>query len=128
MYIGLLLIGPDRANRMDACKDAGAVLMGFLPFTLMRPLPQWRLYLRMVCRDPSNPKWSYLGNTQQISVKEALYAITMGAAYVLKMDDQLGSISIGKRADFVVLEQDPMTVDPMALKDIKSKEQFLGGL
>jgi predicted amidohydrolase YtcJ len=68
-----------------------------------------------------------LGNTQQISVKEALYAITMGAAYVLKMDDQLGSISIGKRADFVALEQDPMTVDPMALKDIKIKGTVLGG-
>ena len=42
----------------------------------------------------------------------------MGAAYTLHMDGEIGSIEIGKRADFAVLEDDPTAVAPEALKDI----------
>jgi len=121
-------IGPDRANRMDACKDAGAVFDGLFAIHSDAPVtPMAPLFTAWCAVTRQTQSGRILGNTQQISVKEALYAITMGAAYVLKMDDQLGSISIGKRADFVALEQDPMTVDPMALKDIKIKGTVLGG-
>ena len=121
-------IGPDRAKRMDACKDANVVFKGNFaihsdaPVTPMAPLfTAWCA----VNRETQNGR--ILGNTQQISVQEALYAITMGAAYVLKLDDQVGSISVGKRADFVALGQDPLTVAPMLLKDIKIKGTVLGG-
>ena len=121
-------IGPERANRMDACKDAGAVFDGLFAIHSDAPVtPMAPLFTAWCAVNRQTQSGRILGNTQQISVKEALYAITMGAAYVLKMDDQLGSISIGKRADFVALEQDPMTVDPMALKDIKIKGTVLGG-
>ena len=121
-------IGPERANRMDACKDAGAVFDGLFAIHSDAPVtPMAPLFTAWCAVTRQTQSGRILGNTQQISVKEALYAITMGAAYVLKMDDQLGSISIGKRADFVALEQDPMTVDPMALKDIKIKGTVLGG-
>ena len=58
------------------------------------------------------------GTHERISVDEALYAITMGAAYTLQMDDEIGSIEAGKRADFTVLEEDPTEVDPSKLKDV----------
>jgi len=51
-------------------------------------------------------------------VPQALRAITLGAAYTLKLDHEVGSIECGKRADFCVLEDDPLAVDPMALKDV----------
>ena len=54
----------------------------------------------------------------RISVPEALYAITLGAAYTLKLDHEIGSIEAGKIADFAVLGDDPTAVDPMALKDV----------
>ena len=41
------------------------------------------------------------------SVDEALRAITLGAAYTLHMDHLVGSIEVGKHADFCVLEDDP---------------------
>ncbi len=43
---------------------------------------------------------------------------TLGAAYTLSMDDRIGSIEIGKFADFCVLGSDPSTVEPEALKDV----------
>ena len=68
-----------------------------------------------------------LGREEAISVVEALHAITLGAAYTLKLDHEVGSIEVGKRADFAILEDDPLTVSPEALKDIPVWGTVLGG-
>ncbi len=59
-----------------------------------------------------------LGEDEKISGAGALHAITLGAAYTLKMVHLVGSIQPGKWADFAVLEDDPTQVPPMELKDI----------
>jgi predicted amidohydrolase YtcJ len=69
-----------------------------------------------------------LGPQEKISVEDALYAMTQGAAYLLKLEDEIGSISIGKKADFTILAEDPYTVDPMKLKDIKIVTTVFGGV
>jgi len=53
------------------------------------------------------------GDYEKISTDEALYAITLGAAYTLRLDSEIGSIEAGKQADFAVLESDP--VKPLSL-------------
>ena len=58
------------------------------------------------------------GEHERIRVDEALHAITLGAAYTLHLDGEVGSSEAVKRADFAVLEDDPTAVAPMALKDI----------
>ena len=58
---------------------------------------------------------------------QALHAITLGAAWTLKLDAEIGSIECGKRADFCVLEDDPLSVDPMALKDVHVWGTVLSG-
>ena len=68
-----------------------------------------------------------LGPAERISVADALHAITLGAAYTLKLDEELGSIDVGKRADFAVLDDDPLTVAPEKLKDIGVWGTVLGG-
>jgi predicted amidohydrolase YtcJ len=69
-----------------------------------------------------------LGNgTQNISVKEALYAITMGAAYSLKMENEIGSLEAGKRADIAILAEDPIEVGAGKLKDISVIGTMVGG-
>jgi predicted amidohydrolase YtcJ len=73
------------------------------------------------------PKGRVLGEQERISVPQALHAITLGAAWTLGLEKELGSIEPGKRADFCVLEDDPLSVDPMALKDIGVWGTVLGG-
>ena len=68
-----------------------------------------------------------LGENECISVNDALYAITLGAAYTIRMDHLAGSIEPGKYADFAVLEQDPLSVAPEALKDIGVWGTVVGG-
>jgi hypothetical protein len=69
-----------------------------------------------------------LGPAERIPVADALRAVTIGAAYQLKMDDEIGSIAPGKLADFAVLAEDPMEVDPPDLRDIPVWGTVLGGM
>ena len=56
---------------------------------------------------------------QRISVYDAMRAITIDAARTLNLEKQIGSIAEGKRANFVILDKSPFTIDPMEIKDIK---------
>lgn len=68
-----------------------------------------------------------LGPEQRISVMEALKAVTQGAAYQYFEEDSKGSISVGKRADFVILARNPLEVDPDDLADIEIVETIARG-
>jgi hypothetical protein len=69
-----------------------------------------------------------LGQSQRIGVQDALWAITQGAAYTLKMDHLVGSIEPGKFADFAVLEEDPTEVSATSLRDIGVWGTITGGI
>ena len=62
-----------------------------------------------------------------IPVEEALKAVTIHAAYQYFEEDQKGSLKPGKLADLVILDQNPLTVDPMSLRDIKVLETIKEG-
>ncbi len=123
-----LTMGPSRAQRLDACASAlaAAVPMAIhsdVPVTPLDPLfTAWCAVNRLT------PEGRVLGAAERISVTQALHAITMGAAYTLKMDHLIGSIDIGKHADFAVLEQDPYDVPAGALKDIGVAGTVVGGV
>ena len=58
------------------------------------------------------------GPHQRLGLTAALRAITIEGARSLGLEDEIGSIEVGKRADFTVLEEDPYAVDPARLRDI----------
>ena len=55
------------------------------------------------------------GPEQRISVDDALRAITIGAAHSWQREGDLGSIAVGKIANFTVLGADPYDIDPLDL-------------
>jgi len=71
-----------------------------------------------------NTTW---GANQRISVDEALKVNTLNGAYASHEEDSKGSIAVGKLADFVVLADDPHTVDPAKIKDIQIVQTVVGG-
>ena len=123
-----LTIGNDRAERMDAVRaalDAGVnvAIHSDAPVTPMGPLfTAWCAVTRQTMSG------RVLGAEQCISVEEALHAITLGAAYTLKLDRDIGSIETGKIADFAILAQDPTESDGIALKDIEVKGTVSSGV
>jgi len=73
------------------------------------------------------PSGRVLGEAERITPYEALYAATLGAAYQLHLDDEIGSIETGKRADFAVVDASPLDVDPLSIRDIKVLGIVVGG-
>lgn len=65
---------------------------------------------------------------EKITVEEALSAYTMANAYAGFEEDRAGTLEPGKRADFVVLSDDPRTIDPADIRNIEVLETFIGGL
>lgn len=68
-----------------------------------------------------------LGEEQRISVLDALKAFTVNAAYQSFAEEEKGSIKVGKRADFVILSQNPLEVDKTKIKDIDIVETIKDG-
>lgn len=60
-----------------------------------------------------------LGADQCVDVWNALKAVTINAAYSYFEENEKGSLKVGKKADLIVLDENPLTVDKMAIKDIK---------
>jgi hypothetical protein len=67
------------------------------------------------------------GANQRITVDEALRVNTLNGAYASREEGIKGSITPGKLADYVVLAEDPHTVDPDKIKDIKILRTVTGG-
>jgi len=55
---------------------------------------------------------------ERLTVHQAMRAITIDAAYTIGLENDVGSIRAGKRADFAVLDADPYEVAPESLRDI----------
>jgi predicted amidohydrolase YtcJ len=120
-------IGPDRANRMDAC---GTALRLGVPFAIHSDAPITPigpLFTAWCAVNRCTSSGRVLGEEERIGLQDALHAITLGAAYTLRMDGEIGSIEVGKFADFCVLDADPLSLPPRSLKDIGVWGTVLGG-
>ena len=67
------------------------------------------------------------GANQRVSVDEALQINTLNGAYASREEAIKGSITAGKLADFVVLADDPHTVEKEKIKDIQIVRTYVGG-
>ncbi len=75
-------------------------------------------------KDFSGRVW---GGNQKVTVDEALTIATINGAYASSEERLKGSITAGKLADFVMLEQDPHEVDPDQIKNIRIHRTVVGG-
>ena len=122
-----LTMGPSRVRHLDACATALAcgVPLAIHSDTPVTPVdPRFTMWCA-VNRISSTGR--VLGEHERITPLQALHAVTLGAAYTLKLDHLAGSIEVGKFADFAVLDDDPLTVDPITIKDIPVVATVMGG-
>lgn len=120
-------VGPDRALRMNACATAQRLGVPFAMHSDAPITPIGPLFTAWCAVNRRSASGRSLGDSERISVDQALHAITLGAAYTLRMDDRIGSIEVGKWADFCVLDRDPSTVAPEALKEVVVDGTMVGG-
>jgi predicted amidohydrolase YtcJ len=120
-------VGPERAERMNACATALATGVPLAIHSDAPVTPLGPLFTAWCAVNRRTASGRVLGTDERISVADALRTITLGAAYTLKLDGEIGSIECGKRADFAVLEDDPMDVGAERLKDVRVWGTVQGG-
>jgi hypothetical protein len=68
-----------------------------------------------------------LGDDPGLTAMQALRGITIMAARQLHCDDAVGSLEVGKVADLVALDRDPLSIDPHDIANVKVLATILGG-
>ena len=123
-----LTIGPERANRMEPCGTAKRIGVPFSLHSDASVTPLGPLHLIWCAVNRLTPSGRVLGEHEKISVHDAMWAVTQDAAYQMHLDHELGSVEIGKWADFTVLEESPLDVDPLRIRDIAVWGTVVGGV
>ena len=121
------ILGPERAARLD--RVASAIKAGLRPsfhsdynVSKVHPLQSARTgVLRQLQADGS-----VLNASEAATPAEALAAITTNAAWQIHADDR-GSLEVGKRADFAVVDTDPWSIDPDGWDKIVVNETYIDG-
>jgi len=121
-------VGPERASRMNACGTAVREGVSFSIHCDAPVTPMGHLHTMWCAINRLTATGDVLGEHERITPEQALHSVTIGAAWQLKLDHEIGSIEAGKLADFAVLEEDPLTVDPVSIKDIGVWGTVLGGV
>lgn len=105
----------DSGLRLTASSDA--------PITV----PNWRLGVENAVLRESLVSGAVSGPEECITVEEAIRAYTINGAYQDHMEDIKGSIEVGKLADFCIIDQDILSIDPHQIKTIGVVKTIVGG-
>ncbi|QPP05280.1 amidohydrolase [Streptomyces bathyalis] len=104
----------DRAERLHPNRnllDAGVLVAGGSDWPVVPAPNPWHGIQGLVTRaDPTGTFPGHVWPEQAITLHEAVYAYTLGAARAMGTDDVTGSLETGKSAEFIVLDRDPFTV------------------
>jgi hypothetical protein len=112
-------VGPERAERMNPCATALAQGVPMAIHSDAPVTPLGPLFTAWCAVNRRTASGRVLGERERIGVADALRTITLGAAYTLRLDAEVGSIEAGKRADFAVLADDPLALGAERLRDVR---------
>ncbi len=119
--------GPERGHHISPAKDAlerGLVINFHQDTPVTKPNMMHSVWAAV---NRISRQGQVIGQDQKIGVYDALKAVTINAAYQYFEEQSKGSIREGKRADLVILDRNPLEVDPMELKDIRVLETIKDG-
>ncbi|WP_457550518.1 amidohydrolase, partial [Archaeoglobus sp.] len=123
-------VGQNRAKwvyRLKSLIEKG-IVVGFGTDAPVESVNPWETVYSAVTRGKHEELELYeLTKNENLTVEEALHCYTYGSAYLLFEEQNLGTLEVGKFADFVVVDRDPFDVDERDLRNIKVLETYIGG-
>jgi predicted amidohydrolase YtcJ len=123
-------IGTERLKYMhpyNSFLKAGVIVDFGTDFPVVTLNPLVGLYMAVTRRTSDEKNPNGLEPQEKISIEEAIKCYTLNSAYAEFQENKKGSIEPGKLADFVVLDKDILTIDPVKIKDVKVDMTVLGG-
>ena len=121
------IIGQERTDEILPLKSAEN---NSLIFSIHADQPMFESNPLSLLHTAVNRKTRYgnlFGKSNKIGVEQGLKSLTINAAWQIKMENKIGSIKPGKYADFVIIDQNPMMVDPEKIKDIHVLQTIVNG-
>lgn len=130
MYWAGERLGPSRllgAYAWRSLRNTGVVIPNGSDFPVESPNPLLSFRAFFTRQDPGGWPPGGWRPAERVTREEALLSMTLWPAYAAFMDQDVGSLSVGKYADFVVLDRDIMQVDPDELLEARVLRTVLGG-
>ncbi|MFF9094042.1 amidohydrolase [Streptomyces sp. NPDC014802] len=121
-------VGPERWHKawpMRSLHRAGATLAFSSDWNVAEMDPMVGLYTA-VTRRPLGGGEAWMPQ-ETVDMETAVHAYTMGSAYANFLEDERGSLSVGKFADLVVLSRDVLAVEPEAVPGTVCELVMVGG-
>jgi len=112
-------LDPERADTMVRMGEVERAGISYSYHSDMPMAPGQPLFLMWSGVNRITNNGNVRGPEQRVSRLGALKAVTIEAAYSLRMEKDVGSIVPGKLANFTVLSDNPVTIDAIKIKDIK---------
>ncbi|MDG6347400.1 amidohydrolase [Luteimonas sp. 8-5] len=123
-------VGPQRINGAYAwrkLRDSGARLALGSDFPVESVDPRLGLYAAATRTDAEGMPAGGWHPEDKLTAWEALRGFTLDAAYAGFAEAEVGSLAPGKRADFVVLAEDPLAIAPEGLADLTVRATYVDG-
>ncbi|WP_380054298.1 amidohydrolase [Falsihalocynthiibacter sp. SS001] len=111
-------LGPKRADQMVRLGDLESAGISYSLHSDMPMAPSDPLFLMWCAVNRVTSSGRVADAEQSASPEAALRAVTLEAAFALRQEHMRGSIEAGKLANFTILDDNPLTVDTMAIKEI----------
>jgi predicted amidohydrolase YtcJ len=121
------LFGAEHGSRWMPCGSAVATGMRISLHNDPPVTPEEPLRNISVAATRTAPSGRVLAPEERLTVEQAIRAQTIDAAWQLFSDDVVGSLEVGKYADFVVLSADPRSVPPERIADLEVRATYLAG-
>jgi predicted amidohydrolase YtcJ len=121
-------LGPERSRYLypaRSLRDAGAKIAGGSDWSVS----SFDAFVAMehaITRSEARGKPPLLPE-QSLTLQDMVDAYTINAAFALKQDRTTGSIEVGKRGDFIVIDRDIFSLDPFDLHDTQVTATYLDG-
>ena len=130
MYWAEDRLGPERIKGAYAWQrfiELGVPIALGSDFPVEKPDPLLGFYAAITRQDVKGwPEGGWYAG-DRLSREQALYGFTQGAAYAAFQEEHLGSITVGKRADFVVLSNDIMSIAAKEILDTQILATYIDG-
>lgn len=120
-------LGPERAKNIVRLGDLERNGVAFSFHSDLPMAPTAPLKLASIAASRITAIGNLLSPNERVSTNAALRGITIDAARAIQQDHRIGSIEVGKLADFTVLETNPLTTAPEALATIPVIGTIIGG-
>ena len=120
-------LGMERASFLSPMKSAMAMDIIATNHTDASVTPMDQLFLLWTSVNRLSRNNVVVGEAQRIDAYRGLKALTINGAYQYFEENTKGSLKVGKLADLVILDKNPLKVNAMTIKDIKVMETIKEG-